>query len=214
MRKTGECICSEQFTGQACDRFSCITATATTCSGHGQCMSMEALARRTEFEPLSQATYYRENQGNNHNHTSVWDYQSLYGCLCDSSWAVGYAANQMQFPEFFGFDCSQRRCPSGDDPLTTFIDETNCEGIASDNSSETTSVGEIGNLCYVECANRGVCDYNSGTCACFDGFSGVNCATQNVFATYKVKDRVITEFFGGKFGTIESIIISPDEYGH
>jgi hypothetical protein len=34
----------------------------------------------------------------------------------------------------------------------------------------------------VECSNRGLCDYTSGTCACFSGYSGVACEAQNALA--------------------------------
>ena len=35
---------------------------------------------------------------------SVWDHDKMMGCSCDPGW--------------FGFDCSNRDCPRGDDPLT------------------------------------------------------------------------------------------------
>jgi hypothetical protein len=36
--------------------------------------------------------------------------------------------------------------------------------------------GKEGNKCHVDCSNRGVCDYSSGTCQCFSGSTGHNCA--------------------------------------
>jgi hypothetical protein len=36
-------------------------------------------------------------------------------------------------------------------------------------------VGEKGNICHVDCSNRGICNYNSGQCTCFDGFWGDAC---------------------------------------
>jgi hypothetical protein len=35
--------------------------------------------------------------------------------------------------------------------------------------------GEYGNLCQVDCSNRGICDYSTGKCTCFDGSWGVAC---------------------------------------
>jgi len=57
--------------------------------------------------------------------TTTWDENKVDGCVCDSSWAVGYAAGETQATEWYGADCSMQRCPSGDDPRTA-ADETDC----------------------------------------------------------------------------------------
>ena len=66
---------------------------------------------------------------------SVWDAEQIFGCLCSSGWAVGacwasfeavvdrmlkfcargvgLGDGETQESEFFGADCSLRRCPSG-----------------------------------------------------------------------------------------------------
>lgn len=62
-------------------------------------------------------------------------------------------------------------CPSANDPRTV-ADETNCTGVVAAGS---THEGEPGNLCHVDCANRGICDYNTGTCKCFFGYKDVHC---------------------------------------
>ena len=54
----------------------------------------------------------------------------------------------------------------GDDPGTTNVTETDCEGVNG---------GEAGNLCHVDCSNRGTCDFSDGTCKCTDGYAGLNC---------------------------------------
>ena len=69
-------------------------------------------------------------------------------------------------------------CPSADDPLTTAI-ETDCSNVLAANSNHT---GASGNKCQVDCANRGLCDYATGKCNCFDGFYGTACTLQNVLA--------------------------------
>lgn len=57
----------------------------------------------------------------------TWDENKIYGCVCDSAWEVGYGAGQTQATQWFGADCSLKRCPSGNDPRTSPLDETDCE---------------------------------------------------------------------------------------
>lgn len=54
-----------------------------------------------------------------------------------------------------GPDCSQRECFSGVDPL---------EGPGSAEGRE--------------CSGRGVCNYGTGVCSCFSGYTGENCGLQ------------------------------------
>jgi hypothetical protein len=54
--------------------------------------------------------------------------------MCDSSWAVGLGSGERQASEWFGHDCSKRRCPSNDDPMTTDPDYTD----TSDNNGVET----------------------------------------------------------------------------
>ncbi|GMH66896.1 hypothetical protein TL16_g04532 [Triparma laevis f. inornata] len=70
-------------------------------------------------------------------------------------------------------------CPSGNDPRTA-ADETDCGGKAAKWSTEK---GRTGNKCHVDCSNRGVCDYRTGTCACFVGYFGQACNEQSALAT-------------------------------
>ena len=67
--------------------------TACDCRGRGVCLSMRDLASTT-----------RGGMSESFNYDHVWDADKIYGCVCD----VGYA----------GYDCSQRVCPAGDDPMT------------------------------------------------------------------------------------------------
>ena len=99
----------------------------------------------------------------------TWDAMRLYGCVCDSSWPVGLGPGERQQAEFHGPDCGQKRCPTGDDPMTE-RDETNCTGVVA---AGGRGVGRPGNICHVDCSNRGTC--KDGLCKCFKGFYGINC---------------------------------------
>ena len=95
-------------------------------------------------------------------------------------WDVGLGSGETQEPEWFGPDCSLRHCPSGDDPETT-DDETDCEGVMADGSRGN---GTSGNLCQVDCSNRGLCDYRTGVCKCFNGYYEEDCASTSELAVY------------------------------
>jgi hypothetical protein len=56
----------------------------------------------------------------------TWDEDKTFACVCDSAWDVGYGDGEVQEPTWFGPDCSLQHCPSGDDPFTADVDETNC----------------------------------------------------------------------------------------
>ncbi|CAM9905601.1 unnamed protein product, partial [Discosporangium mesarthrocarpum] len=90
-RSTGTCFCREGFEGPACSRLSC----ANSCSGHGRCLSMSEAASGWDGRTLVRP---------NVKYTSIWDADIIHGCVCDIGW--------------MGYDCSQRECPRGDDPLT------------------------------------------------------------------------------------------------
>lgn len=165
---TGECGCFDGFTGDACQRTIC----PNECSGHGRCMNNKQLAQKSDALPLVNATYLYTGKET----TVTWDEEKIYGCLCDSSWTVGLGPNERQEPEWFGYDCSLKRCPSGDDPRTT-TDETNCWNVTA---AGGFGLGQQGNKCQVDCSNRGICDYGAGTCTCFKGYHGQACETYAV----------------------------------
>ena len=169
-RLTGECVCQMGFTGSACQRTEC--PASGTCSGHGTCMSIRDMARRTDALPLSPPGYY----GDSGAVTGTWDAEKNFGCLCDSSWPVGLGAGETQQPEWFGPDCAQRRCPSGDDPFSPDVDETDCGGVLAAGGKGT---GAVGNLCHLDCSGRGVCGFKDGACRCHKGHHGANCGRTN-----------------------------------
>lgn len=95
---SGKCDCQEGFEGVACERLSCPgsnTASGSVCSGHGACLSMSELGDyRNDVSAFSLMSY-----------TETWDAEKVYGCACQHGWT--------------GFDCSERLCAFGDDPVTT-----------------------------------------------------------------------------------------------
>jgi hypothetical protein len=166
-RRTGTCTCFEGFTGEACQRLACPSLNSNACSGHGTCVSMKRMATMTNALPLSSATTYTGSDD-----TTTWDEDKVYGCVCGSQWTVGLTSGTTQQAEWFGPDCSLRRCPSADDPTTLTVDETDCyQKVAA----QGFGTGQQHNLCHVDCANRGTCDYATGTCKCGYGYYGKAC---------------------------------------
>ncbi|OWZ06117.1 hypothetical protein PHMEG_00021676 [Phytophthora megakarya] len=168
-RSAGTCTCFPGFDGSACERMSC----TNDCSKRGVCMSMRQMAAAKNAQPISPPTTYGDTP-----FSGTWDADRIFGCVCDSGWAVGTASGELQATEYFGADCSNRHCPGGNDPDTT-VDETNCQGITVPGG---TTVGAAGNKCLVECSNRGVCNYKTGICTCFQGYTGYACQTRDELA--------------------------------
>lgn len=149
------------------------------CSGRGMCYPIEYLSYQEEATPLqlpSNSYFYRNNYKTPVYQQSSWDAMYSHACVCDSSWPVGLGANETQQAEYFGPTCEYKHCPTGDDPMTT-IDETNCtaKSVFRDGGN-LAGLGLYGNKCHVDCSNRGICDYSTGTCTCFQDFYGSNCA--------------------------------------
>lgn len=170
-RSTGLCSCMKGFEGSACQRMSC----PNDCSGHGQCFSMKQLARLSNALPLGPNTYYEGADD-----SITWDEDMIFGCVCDSSWTVGLGDTETQEPEWFGPDCSLRHCPSGDNSDTAVV-EINCFNVTA---KDSIYKGETGNLCQVDCANQGKCDYGTGICQCFSGRFGSDCTITDYNAVY------------------------------
>ena len=67
------------------------------CNGHGTCTSNRQIAKTHGglYDVKGHIPFVYNN----------WDADKIYACDCDRG--------------FFGYDCSLRSCPRGDDPLTT-----------------------------------------------------------------------------------------------
>jgi hypothetical protein len=177
-RALGTCSCFPGFEGEACQKMKC--GGSPTCSGRGQCFPMSRLAKKATALPLStkSVTYLSTNASK---FSSTWDAAMGHTCICDSSWSVGLKSGETQLAEYFGPTCEKRRCPSGDNPNTRDVDETDCEGlIQTGNDAEINEPGQAGNKCHIDCSNLGVCDYSVGVCKCFSGYMGENCGTRVV----------------------------------
>jgi len=192
----GECQCPAGWAGSACERRQCPGGDLNPCSGHGACLNMKQLALARDALPLANskgsgpAGHYYTSGGIEQSPAS-WDSFSLHGCLCDSSWPVGLGANETQEPEYFGPNCARRHCPTGDDPLTLGVNELDCAGVVAEGGR---GVGLAGNACHVDCSNRGACDYEQGTCTCFEGFFGANCGTP--YSAFTLQREVLRDYVG------------------
>jgi hypothetical protein len=94
-----------------------------------------------------------------------WDFDVMYGCVCEAPWVVGFNYGETQLAEYFGPDCSLRRCPSGDNPYSS-QNELNCRGknqvLPPGSNINTAIVGSVGNFCHIDCSDRGLCNYIDG----------------------------------------------------
>lgn len=86
---------------------------------------------------------------------STSDGDIIYGCLCD--------------PGHRGPDCSLIECPSGEDPQKA----TNVWSSDTINSQPYRT--PLGNYEHRDCSGRGICNYDTGSCTCFEGYKGTAC---------------------------------------
>jgi len=192
-RTTGMCRCLKGFTGKACERKGCPMENGVECSGHGRCVSMRQFAKESNGYPVSQNTLYQPAANGN-----AWDADRIYGCVCDSTWTVGLGDGETQEPEWFGPDCSKRHCPSGEDPKRSTVgapknrEYLDCGQTQGYWAQGIGKPGHPGNLCQVDCSNRGVCDYSTGVCTCYRGFYGSNCGIYSPDGQYHFRGETTT----------------------
>ena len=215
-RNTGECKCFEPWEGSSCNRMKC----PNDCSGHGKCLSIRAQTRLANIVGSTHEDgVYRDQDleygarfedGENNPSTAFtsdsysWDRDAMRSCVCDSSWKVGLERGQTQLSEWFGPDCSQRRCPSGDDPFTT-LDERRCNG-QNQLSDVHPEKGHIGNFCHIDCSNRGNCNFDTGQCTCYEGFYGLNCGQTSRAGVHSHPETIPPEFWDYDNNTIGQLI--------
>lgn len=92
--ETGVCRCQQGFFGDTCQFTDC----PENCMGYGRCVSMREHAQN---ERLSRELY----DAFDFRYDDVWDADMILGCECDDTYS--------------GPNCALKRCPLGDDPLTT-----------------------------------------------------------------------------------------------
>jgi len=106
----GTCTCANGFTGSACQYNKC----DNDCSGTGVCVSNSQFALYTLDNGDATSFTYGEDPSN----LETWDARMLHGCKCDKSLLYDFGSY-----DFFGHDCSQISCPTGDDPSTSGVHE-------------------------------------------------------------------------------------------
>ncbi|KAG7388871.1 hypothetical protein PHYPSEUDO_011705 [Phytophthora pseudosyringae] len=98
-RSNGQCKCQAPYTGSACELMAC-GGTDIECNGNGQCLTLSDLAPMTRVNGVTRGFTYGEDP----NDVATWDARRIRTCLCD--------------PFYFGYDCSLKECPRGDDFYT------------------------------------------------------------------------------------------------
>ena len=119
-RYNGECQCDFRFEGSACERLKCpLTDSQYPCSrDFGHCISIRDLAFRAELNGEADPRSYGDDDT-----MTTWDHSMIHGCRCDSPILDAAAERYGGRPMVVGYKCHERRCPTGDDPMTSDQDD-------------------------------------------------------------------------------------------
>lgn len=152
-RGSGECVCFDGYTGAACQRTTC----PDDCSGHGQCQSNVEFSKDGS---LARVYSVPDVTGTGSSYfvtesSKQVDPRKHYIGAWDSGIQYGCKCDV----GFRGESCAMKECPSTADPQ-----------------------GYYGNESGEDCSGRGLCDYSSGECACFSGYTGKDCGTIEALA--------------------------------
>jgi hypothetical protein len=110
---------------------------------------------------------------------------------CSGHGACGAKDQCSCYQNYQGNDCSERTCYFGLAHVDTPKGDLNADGMVSGPLSTVVTGSEVypwgtteqypnananeGHF-YMECSNKGLCDRGTGTCQCFDGYTGTACA--------------------------------------
>jgi hypothetical protein len=211
-RSTGLCTCFVPFTGADCSRNTC----PLDCNLFGRCVPMGKQAAEkdrgqdaTSIQSLYSTVYVNSvatlaykgiTDTFVYKYNDVWDATMMHGCVCD----IGYE----------GPDCSLRKCPYGDDPLTGTVRDA--KGVQFDEKQEVTckATGGTFTLSFrgmttepinfddpidAITAKFNALDSTGGATVSFAGITSVACTSLG---------NVITISFGQDFGDVPLVV--PD----
>ncbi|KAJ8600357.1 hypothetical protein CTAYLR_000687 [Chrysophaeum taylorii] len=180
-RGSGKCVCDTNFAGAACERLMCQGDGFASCSGRGACLSMYDLAR-WEYNDKSEQFSYDD----------VWDAHKIHGCLCGA--------------EYEGPGCARRKCPKGDDPLTSGqsneIQLVSCAGEGSFKLRfRGFETGEITHTMYAREVEAAIEEAGVDVAASFEGRA---CFPEDA----SFEDRTVIEVeFTTLFGTVPDLTV-------
>lgn len=203
-RRSGRCRCFAGYEGEACQRSAC--PGAPSCSGHGKCVSLKSMASDPNAVPFGPAGSYGGSpdtitwdedkvQG------CVCDSAWPVGYGAGQTQATQFHGSDCSLKRCPSND--DPRTLDVDETDCAYMDQNGAvwKGIVGSDGKRyapgatlpvgVTAVqaaygtpgvdqGAPGNKCYVECSNRGKCDYKTGTCACHNGYAGSDCGVKLV----------------------------------